>query len=90
MTFEVEFNDGDWEIIQQYMKDRNMTIDELARQALLERIFPYDDDLADYKIAFEDYQKNPTPEKFQELRKMVLSRGATYQEYEGGQNEGNS
>lgn len=90
MTFEVEFNDGDWEIIQQYMKDRNMTIDELARRALLERIFPYDDDLADYEVAFEDYKKNPTPEKFQALRQMVLSRGATYQKYEGGKNEDNS
>lgn len=87
MTFEVEFNDGDWEIIQQYMKDRNMTIDEVARQALLERIFPYCDDLTEYKIAFEDYQKNPTPEKYQALEEMVLSRGKTYQEYEGEQNE---
>ena len=87
MTFEVEFNDGDWEIIQQYMKDRNMTIDELARQALLERIFPYDEDITKYNMAMEDYKKNPTPEKYQALEKMVLSRGETYQYYEGGKNE---
>ena len=87
MTFEVEFNDGDWEIIQQYMKDRNMTIDELARQALLERIFPYDEDITKYNMAMEDYKKNPTPEKYQTLEKMVLSRGETYQYYEGGQSE---
>lgn len=87
MTFEVEFNDGDWEIIQQYMKDRNMTIDELARRALLERIFPYDEDIAEYEIAMADYKKNPTPEKYQALEEMVLSRGKTYQYYEGGQNE---
>lgn len=88
MTFEVEFNDGDWEIIQQYMKDRNMTIDELARRALLEWIFPYCNDLTDYEIAFADYQKNPTPEKYQALEKMIMSRGKTYQEYEGGKNDG--
>lgn len=87
MTFEVEFNDGDWEIIQQYMKDRNMTIDELARQAILERIFPYDEDITKYNIAIEEYKKNPTPEKYQEIEKMVLSRGETYQFYEGGQDE---
>lgn len=61
MTFEVEFNDGDWEI----MNERNMTIDELSRRALLERIFLYDDDLTKYEIAFADYKKNLTPEKFQ-------------------------
>lgn len=87
MTFEVEFNDGDWEIIQQYMKERNMMIDELVRRALLERIFPYDEDVTKYNIAMEDYKKNPTPEKFQALEKMVLSRGETYQYYEGGKNE---
>ena len=87
MTFEVEFNDGDWEIIQQYMKDHNMTIDELARQALLERIFPYDEDITKYNIALEDYKKNPTPEKYQEIETMVLSRGEMYQHYEGDKNE---
>jgi hypothetical protein len=87
MTFEVEFNDGDWEIIQQYMKDRNMTIDELARQAILERIFPYDEDITKYNIAIEEYKKNPTPEKYQEIETMVLSRGEMYQRYEGDKNE---
>ena len=88
MTFEVEFNDGDWEIIQQYMKDRNMTIDELARRALLEWIFPYDCDLADYEMLVEDYKKNPTPEKYEKMRRMVLFKENTFEaEVEGDKND---
>ena len=77
MTFEVEFNDGDWEVIQQYMKDRNMTIDELARRALL-----------DYEMLVEDYKKNPTPEKYEKMRRMVLFKENTFEaEVEGYKND---
>lgn len=42
------------------MKDTRMTISQVARQALLEKIFPYDDDLTDYELALAAYKKIAT------------------------------
>lgn len=46
MTFEVTFDEADVPIVENYMKETNMTISEIARQAILEMIFQDDADLA--------------------------------------------
>ena len=60
MKFEVDFNDEDTLIVEKYMKDTNMTISEVARQAILEKIFQDDDDLYAYEQAIKEYRENPT------------------------------
>lgn len=69
MKFQVTFTDEETELVQKYMKDTGMTISQIARQALLERIFPYDDDLTDYEIALAAYKKNRNEETLAELKK---------------------
>lgn len=69
MTFEVTFTDEETALVERYMKDTKMTISEVALQAILEWIFPYDDDLAYYKLALAAYKKNPNAETLAELKK---------------------
>ena len=59
MTFEVTFNDGDSKTVERYMKDMNMNISEVARQAIMEMIFADDADLTAYNKAIAEYEKNP-------------------------------
>ena len=59
MTFEVTFNDGDSKTVERYMKDMNMNISEVARQAIMEMIFADDADLTAYNNAIAEYEKNP-------------------------------
>ena len=67
MTFEINLNDEDTATLQRYMKDRNMTVSEVARQAILEMIFEDDDALAAYNEAMEEYRKDPTTYTHEEL-----------------------
>ena len=69
MKFQVTFNDEETALVQQYMKDTGLTISQVALQAILERIFPYDDDLTDYKLALAEYKEDPTEENLAELKK---------------------
>ena len=59
MTFEVTFDEGDSKTVERYMKDMNMNISEVARQAIMEMIFADDADLAAYNKAIAEYEKNP-------------------------------
>lgn len=67
MTFEINLNDEDTATLQRYMKDRNMTVSEVARQAILEMIFEDDDALTAYNEAMEEYRKDPTTYTHEEL-----------------------
>ena len=69
MKFQVTFTDEETALVQKYMKDTGMTISQVARQALLERIFPYEDDLTNYEIALAAYKKNRNAETLAELKK---------------------
>ena len=69
MKFEVNFDDADALIIEGYMKDTNLSISEIARQAILEMIFEDDADLAAYEKAIAEYKKNPVSYPFEELKK---------------------
>ena len=69
MKFQVTFNDEETALVQQYMKDTGLTISQVALQAILERIFPYDDDLTDYKRALANYKETPNEKTFAELKK---------------------
>ena len=69
MKFQVTFNDEETALVQQYMKDTGKTISQIALQAILERIFPYDDDLTYYKLALAAYKENPNEETLAELKK---------------------
>lgn len=59
MTFEVNFDDAEASVVENYMKRMGMNISEVARQAILEMIFEDDADLAAYEKAISEYKKNP-------------------------------
>ena len=67
MTFEITLNDEDTATLQRYMKDMNMSVSEVARQAILEMIFEDDDALAAYNEAMEELKKDPTTYTHEEL-----------------------
>lgn len=71
MTFEVTFDEKEGKLVEEYMKDRNMNISEVARQAILEMIFDDDADLAAYERAMEEYKKDPTTYTHEEIKKML-------------------
>ena len=71
MTFEINLNDEDTATLQRYMKDRNMTVSEVARQAILEMIFDDDAALTAYNEAMEEYRKDPTTYSFEEVCKEL-------------------
>ncbi len=71
MTFEINFDEKEGQLVQDYMKDRNMNISEVARQAILEMIFNDDADLAAYERAMEEYRKDPTTYTHEEVKKML-------------------
>ena len=73
MTFEVTFDEADMPLVEDYMKQTNMTISEMARQAILEMIFQDDADLAAYERAIAEYKKNPTTISQAELMKKYES-----------------
>ena len=71
MTFEINLNDEDTATLQRYMKERNMTVSEVARQAILEMIFEDDADLTAYNQAMEEYRKNPVAYPVEEVWKRL-------------------
>ena len=71
MTFEVTFDEADVPIVEDYMKQTNMTISEVARQAILEMIFQDDADLAAFEEAMERYKENPVTHTHAEVKKIL-------------------
>jgi len=69
MTFEVTFDDAETAIVEDYMRATNMSISEVARQAMLEMIFQDDADLARCEAAIAEYKKNPANISHAELMK---------------------
>lgn len=74
MKFEVNFSDDDSLIVEKYMQETNMSISEIARQAILEKIFQDDDDLYAYEQAIKEYKANPSTISLAQFRaKLGLS-----------------
>ena len=71
MTFEVTFDDADTPLVEKYLKETDMTISEVARQAILEMIFDDDADLTAYNNAIAEYKKNPVSFSHEELWKKL-------------------
>ena len=71
MTFEVNFDDKETQIVEDYMKQNEMNFSEVAKQAILEMIFQDDADLTAFNQAMEEYKKNPTTYTHAEVKKWL-------------------
>lgn len=58
MTISVRLNDEDTEIIKEYAKLNNISLSDLIRNAVMEKI-EQEYDLKCYEKAIEQYRKNP-------------------------------
>lgn len=71
MTFEITLNDEDTKTLERYMQETNMSVSEVARQAIFEMIFNDDEDLTAYNQAMEEYRKNPVSYPIEEAWKRL-------------------
>ena len=70
MTISVRLNDKDTELIKAYAKLNNISISDLVRNAILEKIED-EYDLECYYKAMEEYKKNPKTYTSEELKQMM-------------------
>ena len=70
MTISVRLNDKDTELIKAYAKLNNISISDLVRDAILEKIED-EYDLECYYKALEEYKKNPKTYTTDELKQMM-------------------
>ena len=71
MTISVKLNDKDANLIKAYAKRNNISISDLVRNAILEKIED-EYDLQCYYEAMEEFKKNPKTYTTDELKKMKL------------------
>lgn len=70
MTISVRLNDADTELIKSYAALNNISVSELVRQAVMEKI----EDEIDLKLfdeAMEDFKKNPKTYTLDEAEKEL-------------------
>lgn len=70
MTISVRLNDEDSRLFKKYAELNNMTISELVRQAIMERIED-EYDLNVYYEAMEEFKKNPITYTHEEVKRML-------------------
>jgi len=70
MTISVRLNDEDSRLFRKYAELNNMTISELVRQAIIERIED-EYDLKAYYEAMEEFKKNPVTYTHEEVKRML-------------------
>ncbi len=70
MTISVRLNDEDSKLFKKYAEMNNMTISELVRQAIMERIED-EYDLNLYHEAMEEFKKNPVTYTHEEVKRML-------------------
>lgn len=70
MTISVRLNDEDEKLIKAYAKMNNMSLSELIRKAIMEKIED-EYDLECYKKAIEEYKKNPKTYTLDEAKKEL-------------------
>ncbi len=70
MTISVRLNEKDTELIQTYAKMHNISLSDLIRNAVLEKI-ENEYDLDCYNQAIEEYKKNPKTYSMEEIKKEL-------------------
>lgn len=70
MTISVRLNDKETELIKAYAKINNISLSDLVRNAVLEKI-ENEYDLECYKKAVEKYKKNPKTYTLEEVKKEL-------------------
>ena len=70
MTISVRLNDKDTELIKAYADMNNISLSDLIRNAVLEKIED-EYDLECYNKALEEYEKNPKTYTMDEVKKEL-------------------
>ena len=70
MTISVRLSDKDTELIKAYADMNNISLSDLIRNAVLEKIED-EYDLECYKKAIEEYQKNPKTYTMEEVKEEL-------------------
>jgi len=70
MTISVRLNDRDTELIKAYAEMNNISLSDLVRNAIMEKIED-EYDLECYKKAMADYKKNPKTYTLDEVKKEL-------------------
>ena len=70
MTISVRLNDKDTELIKSYAKMNNISLSDLIRNAVIEKIED-EYDLECYKKAMQEYEKNPTTYTMDEVKEEL-------------------
>ncbi len=70
MTISLRLSDADIALIKKYAEMRNMTVCEVIRQILMERLED-EFDLAAYERAAAEYRENPVTYSHTEVKKMI-------------------
>ncbi len=70
MTVSLRLNKEDEKLIKKYAELKNISLSELFRSALIEKIED-EYDLQAYKKAIEEYKKNPVTYTHDEVAKML-------------------
>lgn len=70
MTFSLRLNDDDSMLIKKYAELNGISVSELFRQAVLERIED-EIDLRAYEAAMKEYKENPVTYTHEEVGKML-------------------
>jgi len=70
MTISVRLNEQDTEIIQAYAKINKISLSDLIRNAVMEKI-ENDYDLTSFKKAMEEHKKNPKTYTLEETKKEL-------------------
>lgn len=70
MTISVRLSEEDSKLIKAYAKMNNVTLSDLLRKAIMEKIED-EYDLECYKKAREEYEKNPTTYTMEEVKEEL-------------------
>lgn len=70
MTISVRLNDQDTELIKAYADMNNISLSDLIRNAVLEKI-ENEYDLESYNKAIEEYRKNPKTYTLEEVKEEL-------------------
>lgn len=70
MTVSLRLNEEEERLIKKYAEIKNMSLSELFRNALIEKIED-EYDLKSYKKAVEEYKKNPKTYTLEEVKKEL-------------------
>jgi uncharacterized protein (DUF1778 family) len=70
MTISVRLNDKETELIKAYAKINNISLSDLVRKSILEKIED-EYDLKSYYEALEEYKKNPKTYTLEEVKKEL-------------------